>query len=181
MLSALQTCAQLKVVKLIPAAHYSEVCTTPASPEWASRILILLCRLTPAHVYTRAGTWDNYLRRLYYLRTYLVVSSQNTLPPSKAFSSFKPKLTHLILEKACPTSSIKINIFIFWTPMVHCLYFVYLVFRSFGFMVHLKVYTSHSLLNGKFPVSCFSQASYPLPPNARDRRHSTYMFIEPNS
>lgn len=74
------------------------------------------------HLHTGQRSGKTIWHRLYYPRTCLVISSQNAFPPSKALS-FKPKLKHFILEGACPTSSVKMNVIISCAALpLHCLF-----------------------------------------------------------
>lgn len=127
------------------------------------------------HIGQRSG--ETIWHSLYSPRTCLVVSSQNAPPPSKTFSSSKPKLKHFILGEAQGTHtipvSVKMNIFTFQAPLMHCLSIVCLALTHTGI--------GYWMVNplGEGIVSCVSLNFHPLSPDARNRRQ-IYMFVKLN-
>lgn len=85
-----------------------------------------------------------------------------------------PSSPNFILEGACPTSSVKMNIISCGAVSLHCLFSTYTIWPMYR-----QKHTGHSLLNGKFPRKrdsppLASDLSFSIPRYQGQKRHSIY-------
>lgn len=153
---------------LTPAAHYWGTHTIPFNSAWASELWSTSADSPHPTSTHRAQIWENYLAQSVFSKNMSGCLIPECPSPFKTVSSSKPKLKHFILREAQGTHtilvSVKMNIFTFQAPLMHCLFIVCLALTHTGI--------AYWMVNplGEGIVSCVSLNFHPLSPDARNRR-----------